>query len=464
MNMIKKFWNTISFLGLSDKSTDEITLYYKEIVLMNRLTIVLIGVIFLYLPIEIIFNGLSLVPIIIGETILFGITLYFNAIKKFEVAKYYFLLLSFLIVGPMPLLVPKGASNEYFLLPVSIIGFLLFSQKWKGAVVWILAVAIFYLIIYLRDSIPPLVQIDQSVIEFFSPILVFIVFIMLFFEVFYFRSLNDSFQKFILEQQNKIEERNRQISLKNKEMIDSINYARRIQDTMLAQEELLKTQLPSSFVYYLPKDIVSGDFYWACKKNNTFYLAVCDSTGHGVPGAFMSIMNMNLLKEAIVEKNISDTGEVFNYVREQLIQNLGGEAGQKDGFDGVLICYESSSNHILYSAANNAPVLVTSSNGHIKSLNYQRMPVGFGVKKDDFQSYSINLSKGDALYLYTDGFADQFGGPKGKKLMAKNLNQFLAGNSAKNLEEQKINLTTFFHNWKGDLEQIDDICLLGIRF
>lgn len=262
-----------------------------------------------------------------------------------------------------------------------------------------------------------------------------------------------------LEEKNDLIEKQKEIvEVKQKEILDSINYAKRIQQTLLAHDNFLQQNLPEHFVFFKPKDIVSGDFYWATKKNGTFYLSVCDSTGHGVPGAFMSLLNINFLNEAINEKNISAPNEVFNYVRQSLIQNLSQE-GQKDGMDGILLSV--SGNTLSYSAANNAPVLI--SEKRIVELPKDKMPVGIGELKEEFKTYSINAVKGDMLYLYTDGFADQFGGEKGKKFKYKPLNQLLTSISDLPLQEQKQKLDETFSNWKGDLEQVDDVCILGIR-
>jgi serine phosphatase RsbU (regulator of sigma subunit)/uncharacterized protein YoxC len=251
------------------------------------------------------------------------------------------------------------------------------------------------------------------------------------------------------------------IEEKQKEILDSINYAKRIQYTLLAHDEFLKENLPNHFVYFQPKDIVSGDFYWATKKADKFYLAVCDSTGHGVPGAFMSLLNISFLQEAINEKNIEEPGEVLDFVRERLITNISKE-GQKDGFDGILICINQSNNSISYAAANNKPVLIRSGNFH--ELEADRMPVGSGEVNRNFKTNHIEIHKGDMLFLYTDGMADQFGGPHGKKFKYKQLNQLLLTFSTTMPEGQKNILVNTFNNWKGNLEQIDDVCVLGLTF
>ncbi len=258
----------------------------------------------------------------------------------------------------------------------------------------------------------------------------------------------------ILKEQKELVEQSR------KEILDSIMYAKRIQTTILAHKEFIDSNIASNFIYFKPKDIVSGDFYWATKKDNLFYLAVCDSTGHGVPGAFMSLLSISFLNEAIGEKNILKPNEVFNYVRQKLIDNISKE-GQKDGFDGVLLCMDQNTKEITYSAANNCPVII--SNEKLIECPHDRMPVGYGEKKEDFTLHSLKLEKSDTLYLFTDGYADQFGGPKGKKLMYKKLHEFLLNIANQSFDNQSQSLNENFESWKGNLEQVDDVCVIGLR-
>ena len=279
-------------------------------------------------------------------------------------------------------------------------------------------------------------------------------------------------QKQIIEiKEKETQEQKHIIEEKQKEILDSINYAKRIQYTLLAHDEFLKENLPEHFVYFNPKDIVSGDFYWATKHNNKFYLAVCDSTGHGVPGAFMSLLNIGFLSEAINEKGIDKPNEVFDYVRMKLTHSISKE-GQKDGFDGILLCLETlpspekegRSTRITYAAANNAPILIKKGPAaELIEANADRMPVGVGERKENFTLHTIEAKSGDMLYLYTDGYADQFGGPKGKKFKYKQLNELLVTLHNKPLSEQKMDLKNSFENWKGNLEQVDDVCVIGIK-
>jgi len=271
-------------------------------------------------------------------------------------------------------------------------------------------------------------------------------------------------QKEIIELKSKqTEEQKTIIENKNKEITDSINYAKRIQYTLLAHTDFLTDQLGENnyFTLFHPKDIVSGDFYWACEQDNKFFLAVCDSTGHGVPGAFMSLLNIGFLSEAINEKQIFKPNEILNYARERLINSISKEE-QKDGFDGVILCIDKITNKITYASANNSPILIR--NNQIIELPKDKMPVGKGERIEPFKLNEIQIQKGDNLYLYTDGYADQFGGPKGKKYKYKQLNEQLLAISSLQLVDQSKTLIKNFESWKGNLEQVDDVCLIGIRF
>lgn len=269
----------------------------------------------------------------------------------------------------------------------------------------------------------------------------------------------------IITQQKKVVEHQKHlVDEQQKELLDSIHYAKRIQDALLANKEFVNAHLSENFILFKPKDIVSGDFYWATEHNNKFYLAICDCTGHGVPGAFMSLLNMGFLNEAIKEKGIVEPNEVFNYVRKRLINSVSTD-GQKDGMDGIFICLDKATKKLSYSAANNEPVLITktSSRNELTELSKDRMPVGIGELTHEFINYTINYQEGDVLYLYTDGYADQFGGAKGKKFKYKQLNEMLLKICNESMASQEMVLDRAFNEWKGQLEQVDDVLLVGIR-
>jgi serine phosphatase RsbU (regulator of sigma subunit) len=293
--------------------------------------------------------------------------------------------------------------------------------------------------------------------------------IAVFFGFFIFKSLKKQRQaNFIIsKQKNEVEAQRDLINQQKhlveehqKEILDSIHYAKRIQNTIIAHKDFIDENLENNFVYFNPKDIVSGDFYWATKKDNYFYLAACDSTGHGVPGAFMSLLNIGFLSEAINEKDIIEPSEIFDYTRERLISSISKD-GQKDGFDGILIRIDTVTKEIIYVAANNNPVIV--SGNQLLDLAVDKMPVGHGERKQNFSQHKLEYKSGDMLYLYTDGYADQFGGPKGKKFKYKPLNEMLINISTKPLSEQSEILSNRFNDWRGDLEQVDDVLIIGIQ-
>jgi len=262
------------------------------------------------------------------------------------------------------------------------------------------------------------------------------------------------------QKQGEIELQKQVIESKQKEIVDSINYAKRIQYALLANDELLANNFKSHFVLFKPKDIVSGDFYWAAEHEDNFYLAVCDSTGHGVPGAFMSLLSIGFLSEAIKEKGIKHPNEIFDYVRKRLIESVNNE-DQKDGFDGVIIRINKVSKKITYAAANNHPVVIA--NNVLTHLDYDKMPVGKGEKLAHFTQFEIVPESNAAIYIYTDGYADQFGGIKGKKFKYKQLNELLLTINQTSFINQKDVLSQTFKNWQGNLEQVDDICIMGIQ-
>ena len=255
------------------------------------------------------------------------------------------------------------------------------------------------------------------------------------------------------------------IQEKNQEITDSIYSAKRIQQALLASDSLLKKSLPEYFVLYKPKDIVSGDFYWANVIDNKFVMITADCTGHGVPGAFMSLLNISYLNEAIIEKRIDSPEKILEFVRSQIISSLnpeGSEVESKDGMDAVLCIYDFKGLWLRFACANN-PLWILRNNELIK-FKPDKMPVGmhYGEQKP-FSINTVGLRKGDIIYTFTDGYADQFGGEKGKKFKYKALKELLISIQKKPMIEQKEILQTTFENWKGNLDQVDDVLIIGIR-
>lgn len=276
----------------------------------------------------------------------------------------------------------------------------------------------------------------------------------------------------LAQQKNEIEHQKQEIEVqkhivdeKQKEILDSINYAKRIQYALLASDNLLEKHLPEYFVLFNPKDVVSGDFYWASPTKNGFVYVTADCTGHGVPGAFMSLLNISKLSQTINENKINQPDLILNNVRTEIINALnpkGSLIESKDGMDAVVCKINFEKMKLEYAAANNSFYIVR--NKEVIVCKADKMPVGIGYNNDsDFTHNLIDIVKGDCIYTFTDGYADQFGGPKGKKFKYKPLEELLVANCHLPMNEQQEILQNQLTTWKGNLEQIDDVLVIGVR-
>lgn len=267
-----------------------------------------------------------------------------------------------------------------------------------------------------------------------------------------------------------IEAQKFEIEVKNREITDSIRYAQRLQQALLPQEDNLKESFPDSFVLFLPRDIVSGDFFWCATTGGKTIVAVADCTGHGVPGALMSMIGNNLLHQAVYEKQVSDPAQLLAELNRGLADLLqqrsgitSGEAlGVKDGMDICLCVIDMARNELNYAGANRLLLIIR--NREMTELPSDRASIGGNTPYDFvFTCRRFGLQPGDCLYLFTDGYADQFGGDKGKKMLSRNMKQVLLEHSSHPMEKQKDLLASHFHEWKGDYGQVDDVLLAGVR-
>lgn len=254
------------------------------------------------------------------------------------------------------------------------------------------------------------------------------------------------------------------ISLRNKDITDSINYAQRIQGALLIPESQIKKEFSDAFVLFRPKDIVSGDFYWFAESKHNKILAVADCTGHGVPGGFMSMLGFAMLQENMLHEDVKTTGDALQALDQKITDTLNrNDRSNRDGMDMVLCAFSKSEPKLQFSCANRP--LVRIRNREIKEFRGDKFPVGGAI--DDasklFQSIDIDLEKGDLFYLFSDGYADQFGGARQKKFMYKRLLETLLSVSDQPLDIQKKMLNDTFDSWRSSLEQVDDVLVIGIR-
>ncbi|HXC04475.1 MAG TPA: two-component regulator propeller domain-containing protein, partial [Bacteroidia bacterium] len=258
---------------------------------------------------------------------------------------------------------------------------------------------------------------------------------------------------------------NDQLSLAFNDIKDSINYARRIQQAILPLENEIRKELPEHFIYFRPRDVVSGDFYWFNKKNDTLFIAACDCTGHGVPGAFMSIIGNSLLNEIAHETSISEPAYVLNTLRDKIILALKqhtSEQESKDGMDMVLCCIDRKNKKLVFAGANNPLYVIR--NKELREFKGNKQPIGvYGDVLKPFTSTEIAIDSGDLIYLFSDGYPDQFGGVKGKKFLYTRFKELLISISGLPMKQQQEEMDKVFQTWKGDLEQVDDVLVIGIR-
>jgi PAS domain S-box-containing protein len=250
---------------------------------------------------------------------------------------------------------------------------------------------------------------------------------------------------------------------KNKELVDSISYSQRIQQAILPRLSLLQSTFKEAFVLYKPKDIISGDFYWYYERNNLVYVAAIDCTGHGVPGALMTILANSLMKN-IVRQNIFDPGIILKKLDEYLYEelNLNRENKTPDGMDISLCVFDFEQNTLQFAGAFRPLVLIR--DNEFFEFRGARYPIGFYDNIDkNFETTEIHLQKGDSFYLFSDGYVDQFGGEKQKKFNKKAFRNLLLDIQYLSLEEQEGYLEYVFNNWKQQEEQTDDVCVIGLK-
>lgn len=274
-------------------------------------------------------------------------------------------------------------------------------------------------------------------------------------------------QKKIVEHQKEL------VQEKQKEIIDSITYAKRLQQAILPPQHFISEHLPDNFVFYHPKDIVAGDFYWMHVEGDLVFIAAADSTGHGVPGAMVSIVCSNALEKAVNEFRLTDTGKILDKTTDLVLDTFAKSGEEiKDGMDISLLCFNKKTKHISWSGAHNQlwyirsnenAVTVVTEPVEVIEVKADKQPIGKSDHRKDFTTHHINYQEGIIFYLMTDGYPDQFGGPKGKKFKYKQLEELLLSNSTKGLNEQKEILSREFENWKGELEQVDDVTIIGIK-
>lgn len=273
---------------------------------------------------------------------------------------------------------------------------------------------------------------------------------------------NEKLEQQVTERTKEINGQKHLLQEKNKEITDSINYAQRLQQAILPPIKFITENFSSNFILYKPKDIVAGDFYWAEEIGNLFLIAAADSTGHGVPGAMVSVVCSNALNRTIKEFKLTEPGKILDKTRELVLETFEKSTSEvKDGMDISLLCIDSKNKNVFWSGANNPLWYIQ--NNELKEIKADKQPIGKTEYPKPFTTHQIDYKKNTTFYLFTDGLADQFGGPKGKKFKYKQFEELLISNNDKSMQEQANIIDKAFEDWKNDLEQVDDVCVIGIK-
>jgi serine phosphatase RsbU (regulator of sigma subunit) len=445
------FWKFISNIGLQPGDKYE---YVRRAHLINRLSfcgalvslffavhVYLIGH-YYYLPFQ-----------ITASLLVFGF-MWFSAQRRFELALYWFYSVIFAKIFYSSLEL-KGTGVEYFFIPLGCMVFTILENLKTCILLFSIAILGFFISLLLRSEyIPHYTLSETQTMYTYIPVL-FTTFILCVVMVMQYKTVSRRYEG-IIHSQMKV------VSEKNKEITDSITYAKHLQKAILPPVSLLDAHLPDYFLFYKPKDIVAGDFYWMEMKNDRVYIAAADCTGHGIPGSIVSVVCYNALNRALNEFNLNETGKILDASREIVLATFArSETEVKDGMDISLCSINFTSGEVQWSGANNPLWYVQ--NNTFKELAGDNESVGKTDHPKSFTTHDLKLSKGDMLYLVTDGYADQFGGEKGKKFKSKKLKKMLFDNSNRPVTEIRQEVSNTFKDWKGILEQVDDVTVIGIR-
>lgn len=272
-------------------------------------------------------------------------------------------------------------------------------------------------------------------------------------------------------QKKEIQTQKDTLELKNREITDSISYAKSIQNSLIPSEEKFRSTVQSGFVLFQPKDIVSGDFYWVHQQNEIVYYVTADCTGHGVPGGFMTMLGLSFLEQIIINQGIEEPAEVLNRMREKIIKTLNQyeeEGKNKDGMDINVCRLNTLTGELRFAAANNNLYVIrnaqaSASERTLEVFKADRQPCGYHILEKPFSAQKTMLQSGDCVYTFTDGYPDQFGGPKGKKFRYKQFEEMLLDNAHKEMTEQRKILSATLKSWRGAHEQVDDVLVIGVK-
>ncbi|WP_343748258.1 SpoIIE family protein phosphatase [Fluviicola sp.] len=446
--------NRILDNGISVNNTDSLN---RKIRISNLIALLVVAVMICYTPMYVYFE--QPVGITINGLFFFsGLLTFFLIHQKHFLAAFFLHVCSGFLYFTITTFVYGTASNlHFFMLVICMVSVVVFNNQQLIRFFVTLAIVSFFSLVIWFHFHEPLLKIPkqtETMEALLGNINLLLLFLICSLFILFFKGEMIGSHKRITEQKNLIEE-------KNRDLTDSIRYALRIQNAMLPGREVIRNIFPDYFLFFQPKDIVSGDFYWVFENEDYQFLAVGDCTGHGVPGCMMSVLGINLLTEIVENKQISQPDAILNELRNGILLAFdkdGKNADHQDGMDIAVIRINRKVKTYSFAGANND--MYHLSGTHLQERRADKQPVGFSHQSKPFTQQDFSYEDGDILILFTDGFADQFGGPKNKKFRYKSFQELLVEYRNRDLERA---LENTFHSWKKDLEQVDDVSVFGIR-
>ena len=356
--------------------------------------------------------------------------------------------------------ISPDSGTKLFAFALGIVPLIILKNKLTAYFLFCLWFLLFFTLDPLSEIVSFKIILDPSESHAIELAMFSFVMLFVFFSVANFKINNQKYSAELIHKTDQLQEQKKIIETAHSEMKDSITYAKRIQNAILPSNNELSKHIPNNFILFRPKDIISGDFYWFEKVNNISFLALADCTGHGVPGALVSVVCSNALNRSVKEFQLTAPNQILNKTRELVIENFSKNGAiVNDGMD-ISLCaiYQ---NKLIFAGAN-SPLWVVRKNEVIEYKG-DNQPIGYYEKMEDFSDKEIKLTKNDTIYLFSDGFPDQFGGPKRKKFKYSSFKNLLIEVHSKPLAKQAEMLEKTFNEWKGNFEQIDDVSIIGFK-
>ena len=460
-------WQSISLFGVTQNTSSQ---DLKRFSVYNQVVAISLVTYLLFVPFAILLSSVYYFDVLAVSVVIQVFCLWLNHKQQFVLSKVIFMLT---LTGSITLLsvyMGENAGIYLCLIPISILPILFVRNRFVALISLITCALIYLGLLRMWQLVTPFPVEDWIRTFLFYSNVIGIIVVSYLYNVFFRISAdeNDARNIFI----------NREISIRNEKILENVNLARQIQANLLPSNKLFKSIFPDSFVWYKPRDIVSGDFFWIDEKDGKKYCAVIDCTGHGIPGAFVSILGHQALQRAVNNFGLREPAEILNKLHELIYSALRKEDSNIiDGMDMALICIDRDKCKMTYAGANNNILLLRDMESPLEGeepefrgidrlmykINAQRQSVGSEFLQEAFTQVGIQIVKNDVVYIYTDGYIDQFGGPHYRKLMHTPLRKLILEIQGQDIEDQQEAVQAYYENWMGESKQVDDVCVVGIK-